>query len=72
MATLAMVPEMQARALFRSVDVFDGRGSPDCLMTGTIDHLEEIDEGPNVSIEVAPSARLINLRTGEVLWQGAS
>jgi len=72
MVTLAMVREMQSRGLFRSVDVLDGRGSPDCLMTGTINHLEEINEGPNVSIEVAPSARLINLRTGEVLWQGAS
>ena len=70
--TLAVVREMQARGLFRSVDAFDGRGAPDCLMTGTIDHLEEIDEGPNVSIEVALSARLINLRTGEVLWQGAA
>ncbi len=72
MVTVAMVHEMQARGLFRSVDLFDGRESPDCLMTGTIDHLEEIDDGPNVSVEVALSARLINLRTGEVLWQGAS
>jgi ABC-type uncharacterized transport system auxiliary subunit len=72
MVTLAMVREMQARGLFRSVDVFDGRGSADCLMTGAIDHLEEVDDGANVSIEVGLSARLINLRTGEVLWQGAS
>jgi ABC-type uncharacterized transport system auxiliary subunit len=69
--TLAMVHEMQARRIFRSVDVFDGRGSPDCLMTCEIDHLEEVDQGSNVSIEVALSARFINLRTGEVLWQGA-
>jgi ABC-type uncharacterized transport system auxiliary subunit len=72
MVTLAMVRQMQAQGLFRSVDLFDGRGSPDCLMTGAIDHLEEVDQGPQVSIEVALSARLINLRTGEVLWQGAS
>ena len=72
MVTLAMVRELQARGLFRSVDMFDGRGSPDCLMTGAIDHLEEVDQGPQVSIEVALSARLINLSTGEVLWQGTS
>ena len=67
--TAAMVREMQARRLFQSVDVFDGRGSPQCLVTGTLDHLEEVDEGTNVSIEVSLSAQLINLQTGEVLWQ---
>ena len=67
--TAAMVREMQARRLFQSVDVFDGRGSPECLVTGTLDHLEEVDEGTNVSIEVGLSAQLINLQTGEVLWQ---
>src|SRR5271165_7233805 len=34
MVTLAMVRELQARGLFRSVDLFDGRGSPECLMNG--------------------------------------
>ena len=67
--TAAMVREMQARRLFQSVDVFDGRGSLECLVTGTLDHLEEVDEGTNVSIEVSLSAQLINLQTGEVLWQ---
>jgi len=70
--TAAMVREMQARGLFQSVEVFDGRGSPECLLTGTLDHLEEVDQGTNISIEVRLSARLINLRTGEVLWQDTS
>jgi ABC-type uncharacterized transport system auxiliary subunit len=70
--TSAMVREMQARGLFQSVELFDGRGTTECLMTGMIDHLEEIDEGSNVSVQVSLSARLINLRTGAVLWQGAS
>jgi uncharacterized lipoprotein YmbA len=70
--TAAMVREMQARGIFQSVDVFDGRGSPECVVTGTLDHLEEVDQGTNVSIEVRLSARLINLRTGEVLWQDTS
>jgi len=69
--TAAMAREMQARGLFQSVYVFDGRGSSEYLVTGTIDHLEEVDRGRNVSIEVALSARLINVRTSEVLWQGA-
>jgi len=72
MVTDAMVREMRARGLFHSVDLFDGRGSPECLVTGTLDHLEEVREGKDVSIEVGLSARLINLRTGDVLWQGSS
>jgi len=70
--TAAMVRELQGRGLFRSVDLFDGRGSPECLLTGTVDHLEEVDQGTNVLTEVTLSARLINLRTGEVLWQDTS
>jgi uncharacterized lipoprotein YmbA len=70
--TAAMVQEMQTRGLFQSVDMFDGHGSPECLVTGTLDHLEEVDHGSDVSIEVRVSARLINLRTGEVLWQDAA
>jgi len=70
--TVAVVREMQARGIFQSVVVFDGRGTPEGLVTGTLDHLEEVDQGSNVSIKVGLSARLTNLRTGEVLWQGAS
>lgn len=70
--TAAMVQQIRARGIFQSVDMFDGRASSECLLTGTVDHLEEVDRGTNVSIEVTLSARLINLRTGEVLWQDTS
>ncbi len=70
--TAAMVREMQARGVFQSVDLFDGRGSPECLLTGSLDHLEEVDHGAEVSIEVGVSARLIDLRTGAVLWHSAA
>ncbi len=70
--TVAMVREMEASGLFKSVNVFDGRETPECLVTGTIDHLEEVDQNSNLSIEVRLSARLISLRTGEVLWQDTS
>jgi ABC-type uncharacterized transport system auxiliary subunit len=67
--TTAMVRQMQAHGRFRSVDIFDGRETPDYLVTGTVDHLEEFDQGTNVSVEVGLSARLVSLRTGAVLWQ---
>jgi hypothetical protein len=43
--TAAMVREMQSLGLFQSVDVSDGRGSPECLVTGTFEHLEEAGQG---------------------------
>jgi cholesterol transport system auxiliary component len=70
--TAAMVREMQTRGIFQSVDVFDGGGSAEYLVSGTLEHLEEVDQGADVSIEVRLSARLINLRTGQVLWQDTS
>ena len=70
--TSAVIRELQVRGVFQSVDRFDGHGSTECLVTGTIDHLEEVDEGNNVSIELSLSARLIDLRTGKVLWQDTS
>jgi len=70
--TGAVIQELESRGIFRSVDLFDGHGAPDCLVTGAIDHLEEVDQGSNVIIEVSLSAQLTNLRTGEVLWQGNS
>jgi uncharacterized lipoprotein YmbA len=70
--TGAMLREIRARGLFQSVARFDGRGSPGCLVTGTIDHLEEVDEKENVTVEVGVSARLIDLRTGEALWEDSA
>jgi hypothetical protein len=62
--TVAVIHEMQSRGIFRSVDLFDGRETPDCLMTGAIDHLEEIDEGTNVSVVVGLSAQTDRLEDG--------
>jgi ABC-type uncharacterized transport system auxiliary subunit len=71
-ATEALIRELQERGLFKSIDLYDGRQSPDCLITGSLDHLEEFDENSNVSVQVGLSARIINLRSGEVLWRGTS
>jgi hypothetical protein len=61
---------MQSSGVFRSVDSFDGHGSQECLLTGAINHLEEVDHGTDVSVEVGLSARLVDYKTGALLWQG--
>ncbi len=67
--TATFARKIQASGVFQSVDLFDGHQSATYLLTGTLDHLEEVDRGGAVSVEVSISARLLNLRTAEVLWQ---
>ncbi|HUL51965.1 MAG TPA: ABC-type transport auxiliary lipoprotein family protein [Opitutaceae bacterium] len=71
-ATNAMVNEMRSRGVFQSVDLYDGSPACDWIVSGTLDHLEEVDEGAEVWIEVGLSARLKSVPTGEVLWQDTS
>jgi uncharacterized lipoprotein YmbA len=71
-ATAAMINDLQATGVFQSVGLFDGRGTPECIMTGTIEHLEEVDLGKSVSIDVRVSADLIDFQTGEILWHGSA
>lgn len=67
--TGAVIQEMQSRGIFRSVVLADGHETPDWLLTGSVDHLEEVDAGGNVSVQVGLSAQLVDSKTGEVLWQ---
>ena len=56
----------------RSVGLFDGSTAPECIITGTIEHLEEVDSGNSVSIDVRVSAGLVDFQTGAVLWRGSA
>lgn len=67
--TSAMIQQMQSRGIFRSVDSYDGVQAAEYLLTGSLDHLEEVDQGSHVSVEVGLSARLRDTRTGVVLWR---
>lgn len=70
--TSTIVENMQARRIFHSVHLFDGRETSDYLVTGTLDDLEEVDKGREVFVEVRVSAQLTDLRTGDVLWRDSS
>jgi hypothetical protein len=57
---------------FQSAELYDGRGDAEFLLTGSLDRLEELDNGPSVSVDVGISAALKNLKTGDVIWSGIS
>jgi len=71
-ATGTMISDLQAAGLFRSVGLFDGRTAPEWVVTGSIEHLEEVDQGKRVSTDVRITADLTDFRTGEILWHGAA
>ena len=70
--TSAVIRDLQASQFFHSVDAFDGHETADYLMTGFLDHLEEVDRGANVSVQIGVTARLIDAHTGAVLWRGSA
>ena len=70
--TGAFVQGLESHGIFQSVRLFDGRATPDYLITGTIDHLEEMDQPHQVLMNVSISAQLTNVKTGDVVWSGVS
>jgi cholesterol transport system auxiliary component len=68
--TAAMVRDL--RQAFQSAEMYDGRGEADYLLTGSLDHLEELDDGRSVSVDVGISASLRSLKTGGVIWSSTS
>jgi uncharacterized lipoprotein YmbA len=68
--TTAVVREL--KRVFESVELYDGRTDAEFLLTGSLDHLEEVDSERSVSVEVGVSAKLQNVKTGNVMWSDTS
>jgi len=68
--TTAMVREL--KQVFESAELYDGRSGAEFLLTGSLDRLEEVDSERSVSIEVGISAKLQNVKTGNVMWSDSS
>jgi uncharacterized lipoprotein YmbA len=60
------------KQVFESVELYDGRTDAEFLLTGTLDRLEEVDSERSVSVEVGISAKLLNVKTGDVIWSDTS
>src|SRR5580704_14790967 len=62
----------ELKQVFESVELYDGRTDAEFLLTGSLDHLEEVDSERSVSVEVGVSAKLQNVKTGNVMWSDTS
>jgi ABC-type uncharacterized transport system auxiliary subunit len=65
-----LADHVRSRSLFASVADADARVATDFVLNGTIDRLEEVDEGRSVAAVCALSAQLRDTRTGAIVWSG--
>jgi uncharacterized lipoprotein YmbA len=68
--TTAMIDALRASRLFSLVVPYDGRDQHECVLSGRVERLDEIDYGGGVRVEARILAELVNQRTGETLWTG--
>ena len=66
--TNAVEDRLSASGNFARVKLYDGRSDIDFVLGGSLEKLEEIDYDGGVKVEVAISAQMVRLSTGETVW----
>jgi cholesterol transport system auxiliary component len=59
---------LRAQSLFKSVAVYDHFSEAEYVLTGTLERLEEVDQGRDVRAVCTISAQLLDTRTRAVVW----
>ena len=60
---------LRAQSLFKSVVGYEHGSDAVYLLTGSIERLEEVDQGSDVRVVCTISAQLLDTRTRSVLWR---
>jgi uncharacterized lipoprotein YmbA len=68
--TTAMIDALRSARLFSAVVPYDGQEKQECVLSGRLARLDEIDYGGGVRVETRLVAELVNRRTGQTLWTG--
>ena len=66
--TSAVADRLRASGEFTQVKLYDGRSDVDCILSGRIEKLEEVDYEGGVKVEVAISAQMTSLVTNTAVW----
>ena len=66
--TNAVEDRLSASGNFARVKLYDGHSDIDFVLSGSLEKLEEIDYDGGVRVEVAISAQMVRLSTGETVW----
>lgn len=68
--TTAMIDALRSARLFSAVVPFDGQERKECVLSGRLARLDEVDYGGAVRVETRLVAEVVNRQTGETLWTG--
>jgi len=69
--TNAVADRLRASGNFTQVKRYDGRPDINYVLSGRLEKLEEIDYEGGVKVEVAISAQMMSLATGDAVWTNA-
>ena len=67
-----LAERVRARSLFVSVSDDESRMASDFVLSGTLERLEEVDDGRQVAAVCTISAQLVGTRAGVVVWSGTA
>jgi len=66
--TESVTDHLRASGRYALVKPYDGHADADYVLSGRVEQLEEVDYEGGVQVDVALSAQLVNLKTGETVW----
>jgi ABC-type uncharacterized transport system auxiliary subunit len=66
--TAAIVENLRASGNFKLVKIYDGRNDVDYVLSGRLEKLNEVDYEGGVQVEVALSAQVTDLHSGNTVW----
>lgn len=69
--TEAVTDRLRASGRFVQVKRYDGHADVDYILSGRLEQLEEVDYQGAVQVDVAITAQLASLKTGETVWTNA-
>jgi ABC-type uncharacterized transport system auxiliary subunit len=68
LVTNTVVDRLRASGNYAQVKPYDGHSDTDYVLSGHLEKLEEIDYDGGIKVEVAISAQMTRLATGETVW----
>ena len=69
--TNAVMDRLRASAAFARVKPYDGRPDTGYVLSGRLEKLDELDYQGGVKVEVALSAQMTSIATGQTVWTNA-
>jgi ABC-type uncharacterized transport system auxiliary subunit len=68
LVTSAVIDHLRASGHYSTVSTYNGRPDNDYIFSGRLEKLEELDYQSGVKVEIALSAQITKVETGETIW----